>query len=44
MGDFLNRHFVGYDEDQPVAFDDGHECETDAGIAGGGLDDNAAGT
>ena len=39
----LDAHAVGHDQDQPVALDRGDHREADAGIAGGRLDDHAAG-
>ncbi len=41
--DLLARHLVGHHQDQPVALEDAHLGQAQAGVAGGGLDDGAAG-
>ncbi len=41
--DFFLRHLVGNDEDDAITFGRGDERETEAGVAGGGFDDGAAG-
>ena len=41
--DLLARHLVGHDQDQLVALEDADLREAEAGVAGGGLDDRAAG-
>ena len=39
----LYAHGVGHDDDGPVAPGGGHSRQSDAGVAGGGLDDGCAG-
>ena len=41
--DLLLAHLVGHHEDAAVALQRGCHSEADAGVAGGGLDDRAAG-
>jgi hypothetical protein len=41
--DLVFAHLVGQDHDHAVALDCGRDGETDAGVAGRGLDDGAAG-
>ena len=43
MEDLLPRHLVGYDENQLVALLRRHQRQPQPGVAGGGLDDGAAG-
>ena len=40
--DLLLAHLVGDDEPQPIALVNRRECETEAGVAGGRLDDRSA--
>ena len=39
----LHAHGLGHHDDDAVAPGGGHRSQTDAGVAGGGLDDNGAG-
>ena len=43
MVDLLAAHLVGHDEQRAVALERADEREREAGVAGGGLDDRAAG-
>ena len=38
----LHAHGLGHDDDHPIAPGGGHGGQADAGVAGGGLDDDAA--
>ena len=39
----LHAHGLGHDDDDPIAPGGGHSGQADAGVAGGGLDDDRAG-